>query len=96
MDHISFSVTEIKHELLKTLDYWSLDDLDQLYATDYKGNTRVYHIDTFRRLYNDTLETMLFYKYLCEKYYDEADHYRTRCHELENSIWQTLDPEDPE
>lgn len=88
------SGTETKHYILAALDYRSPGSFDELQATDFYGNTEIYPLDLFRRLYNDAVETMLFHKRLSEKYYDEADRYRAHCNEPENSIRQTLDPEE--
>ena len=83
MDRFLVSVTNRKHQVLERLSSAPFDDL---YATDYKGEISYYSFDTFRRLYNDAVESMLCYERLTESYRQEAEQYRKSCDELENRL----------
>ena len=85
------SVTALTHHVLARLEAAPFHDLC---ATDYHGNCEFYSYDTFRRLYNDAVESMLHYKVLAEKNRLEADDLVSRCHELECCIRELADADD--
>ena len=69
MKHLS--VTKMNHVLLDSLSDAPFDDLA---ATDFSGNIELYSFDSFRRLYNDAVESMLSYR-LAESLEEKAIHY---------------------
>lgn len=88
MEQVIYSITDLKHHLLKTLENGLSEDL---YSEGYDGEYNSYSLDTFRRLYNDALESMYCYRILSDVYRREADEYRQRCDELENCIRETCE-----
>ena len=84
------SVTSLTHRVLADLAPAPFHDLC---ATDYTDGCEFYSYDTFRRLYNDAVESMLHYKDLAEKNRMEADDLFSRCHELECCIMELADAE---
>lgn len=77
------SVTSLQHQILARLQLGPFEDLC---AEDYEGNLELYSTDLFRRLYNDAVESMLYYRQLAEKYSDEADSFREQCEALEQRL----------
>lgn len=85
------SVTSLTHRVLADLAPAPFHDLC---AKDYTDNCEFYSYDTFRRLYNDAVESMLHYKSLAEKNRMEADDLTSRCHELECCIRELANTDD--
>ena len=85
------SVTSLTHHVLADLKPAPFDDLC---ATDYHGASKFYSYNTFRRLYNDAVESMLHYKSLAEKNRLEADDLASRCHDLECCIRELTETDD--
>ena len=83
------SVTDLQHCILATLEPAPFTDL---HVEDYQGNSGYYSFDIFRRLYNDAVESMQFYKRLAEDYCNTADMYRAQCENLEHHLME-LDQE---
>lgn len=85
------SVTSLTHRVLAGLAPAPFHDLC---ATDYTDGCEFYSYDTFRRLYNDAVESMLHYKCLAEKNRMETDDLASRCHELECCIRELAKTDD--
>ena len=85
------SVTSLKHHLLASLGPAPFADLC---ATDHHENTELYSFDVFRRLYNDAVESMLYYQKLAQTSQEQADAYSHRCQELEYRLMELCCPDD--
>ena len=85
------SVTSLQHHILASLEASPFYDL---YAVDYNDNSEFYSFDTFRRLYNDAVESMLHYRLIALEQYSEISELHSRCHELECSIRELSDIDD--
>ena len=85
MLHENASVTALEHHVLATLEPAPFNDL---YAEDFQGNAKFYSFDVFRRLYNDAVESMLFYQKLARDYCDKSEMYREQCANLENGLME--------
>ena len=86
MKHDDISVTSMKHTVLSGLESVPLKDLGNLCAVDLHGGARFYSFDSFRRLYNDAVESMDAYRRLLASAEEERDFYASRCSELEAAL----------
>ena len=77
------SVTSMQHRLLYSMDAAPFDDI---VTEDHQGHTEYYTFDSFRRLYNDAVESMNSYRRMLGFVSDERDFYRNRCHDLEDQL----------
>ena len=77
------SITSMHHTTLTDLSYF-LDDT--LAASGSDNSFETYTLETFRRLYNDAVESMNAYRALAESYRGKAEHYQKlyddKMHEL--------------
>ena len=78
------SITSMHHTTLTDISYWFSDDMIAVSGSDDSFQTCT--LDTFRRLYNDAVESMNAYHTLAELYKDKAKHYQKlyddKMHEL--------------
>ena len=77
------SITSMHHTTLTDISYF-LDDT--LAASGSDGSFETYTLESFRRLYNDAVESMNAYHTLAESYKNKAEHYQklydNKVHEL--------------
>ena len=78
----------LKHRILISLDPAPFEDLC---AADLQGGTEFYSFDVFRRLYNDAVESMLYYRKLAQANRSEADALHVRCQKLECALMELTD-----
>ncbi len=88
MKRFDLSITTMEHHILSRLEPAPFDDLhaEGTDGTDFYGS-----LNTFRRLYNDAVETAEAYRALSMHLEDELDKYRERCNELEQAIRELTD-----
>ena len=85
------SITCLKHQILVSLEPAPFHDLC---AAGSLGDTEFYSFDVFRRLYNDAVESMLYYKKLAESNRSEVDSLLAHCQKLEIALMEQSDPSD--
>ena len=83
MDIPDFSITALHHSILDRLEPAPFGGL---YAVGHEGHDSFYTLDTFRRLYNDAVESIRCYKRLADDVGHEAGMYRQQCHCLEAQL----------
>ncbi len=88
MKHLDLSITTMEHHILSRLEPAPFDDL---HAEGMDGTSFYGSLNTFRRLYNDAVETAEAYRSLSKHLEDELEEYRNRCNELEQTIRELTD-----
>lgn len=89
MDRSDITVTSMEHRLIKELSPASFDD--GLAAEGYDGNIIFLSYDSFRRLYNDALESIQQALRIISELEDERNKLSEYCASLEDSIHASLE-----
>ena len=88
MDRSDITVTSMKHCLIKELVPAPFDDL---VAKGYDGTISFLSFDSFRRLYNDALESLQQALRIISELESERDQLSEYCASLEDSIHGSIE-----